>query len=112
MLYYNDYESEMSCKFCGHLRFKPIKSGKEKFKQISYKKIWYLPLIPRLQRIYASTVTTASMRWHHESQRELGVLSHPSDGEIWKHFDQKYLNFFTDPRNVRLGVTPHKYYDF
>ena len=38
ILYYKDYESEMSCKFCGHPRFKPVRSGKEKFKQISYKK--------------------------------------------------------------------------
>ena len=66
--------------------------------------MWYLPLIPRLQRIYASMVIAVSMRWHHESRMEPDVLSHPSDGEAWKHFDQKYPNFSVDPRNVRVGL--------
>ena len=48
MLYYKDDKSEMSCKFCDHPCFKLVRTGKGKFKQISYKQMWYLPLIPRL----------------------------------------------------------------
>ncbi|WMV45287.1 hypothetical protein MTR67_038672 [Solanum verrucosum] len=33
-----------------------------------------------------------------------GVLSHPSDGEAWKHFDNVYPDFASEPRNVRLGL--------
>jgi len=44
------------------------------------------------------------MRWHRESVKEPGCLSHPSDGEAWKHFDEKYPEFAMDPRNVRLGL--------
>nr|MCH9869328.1 hypothetical protein [Serratia marcescens] len=31
-------------------------------------------------------------------------MSHPSDGEAWKHFDRIHPNFASEPRNVRLGL--------
>ena len=64
----------------------------------------YFPLIPRLQRLYASRSSASHMRWHHEYRREDGVLCHPSDGEAWKQFDQLHHDFASEPRNVRLGL--------
>ena len=64
----------------------------------------YLPLIPRLQRLYASANTAKNMRWHLQNQNEDRVLRHPSDGKAWKHFDQTYPHFAVGPRNVRLGL--------
>ena len=64
----------------------------------------YLPLIPRLKRLYASMRSAPHMRWHREYRRPPGVLSHPSDGEAWKHFDNVYPDFASEPRNVRLGL--------
>nr|GEY20485.1 hypothetical protein [Tanacetum cinerariifolium] len=48
--------------------------------------------------------TNQHMTWHHEYQRDPEVLSHPSDGEAWKHFDRTHLSFTAEPRNVRLGL--------
>ena len=50
MLYYKDDESLNDCKFCGHPRYKlgRMKSGNHR--QIPYKRMHYLPLIPRLKR--------------------------------------------------------------
>ncbi|XP_049394089.1 uncharacterized protein LOC125858374 [Solanum stenotomum] len=31
-------------------------------------------------------------------------MSHPSDGEAWKKFDQCHPNFASEPRNIRLGL--------
>jgi len=31
-------------------------------------------------------------------------MSHPSDGESWKHFNKVYPNFASEPRNVYLGL--------
>ncbi|XP_052193958.1 uncharacterized protein LOC127802254 [Diospyros lotus] len=104
MLYYKDDQFERSYKFCSHPRFKSARSSTGKFKEIPFKRMWYLPLIPRLQRIYASTITVSNMRWHYENRREFGVLSHPSDGEAWKYFDRTHPDFSADPRNVRLGL--------
>ena len=107
MLFYkNDVELE-NCKFCGHSRYKRTPGEK----MISIKAMHYLPLIPRLKRFYASMSSAPYMKWHHENRRPPGILSHPSDGEAWKHFDRTYLDFASEPRNIRLrlstdGFTP------
>jgi len=46
----------------------------------------YLPIIPILQRMFASMQTAPHMTWHHENQSQ-GMQPYPYDGEAWKHFD-------------------------
>lgn len=71
---------------------------------MALKKMLYFPLVPRLQRFYSSLATASHMRWDCDNPREPNILSHPSDGEAWKHFDETYLDFVVDPLNVRLGL--------
>ncbi|CAH9124646.1 unnamed protein product [Cuscuta epithymum] len=101
MLYYKEDIALAQCKFCFEPRFK--KSNKPNSK-VPRKRMHYLPLIPRLQWLFASPSSAKHMRWHFENQREPGVMCHPSDGEAWKHFDQMYPQFASKPRNVRLGI--------
>jgi len=54
--------------------------------------------------LYASRSTVEHMRWHYEYWREDGVLCHLSDGVAWKHFDNKYPDFASEPQNLRLGL--------
>ena len=105
MLFYtNEYTQLKECKFCGAPRYNKKKVGKDKYKEVPLKRMHYLPLIPRLKRLYASMSSVSNMRWHYENRRESGVLCHPSDGEAWKHFDETYPDFAAEPRNVRLGL--------
>ena len=74
----------------------------------------YLPLIPRLKRLYASTKTAEHMVWHSRHRQSPGVMENPSDGEAWKHFDEAHPNFASEARNVRLalcadGFTPYSH---
>ncbi|XP_060190439.1 uncharacterized protein LOC132619603 [Lycium barbarum] len=108
MLYYKDDEGLECCKFCGRARFKRTRSGK----RVAVKAMHYLPLTPRLKRLYASNSSAPHMRWHSENRRPPGVMCHPSDGEAWKHFDTTYPDFAAETRNIRLGLcsdgfTPH-----
>jgi hypothetical protein len=80
-----------------------VDKGKGKIKEISIKRLIYLPLIPRLKRLYASMRSAPHMRWHFENQRESRVLCDPSDGEAEKHYDETYPECKAEPRNVRLG---------
>ncbi|CAN6586393.1 unnamed protein product [Malus baccata var. baccata] len=59
----------------------------------------YLPLKPRLQRLYMSMHTATDMRWHKERRVNDNVMRHPADGEAWKEFDRMYPDFAADPRN-------------
>ena len=66
--------------------------------------MYYFPLTPRLQRLYASKTTANDMRWHKEQNTEEGVMRHCLDSPAWKHFDQIHPSFAVESRNVRLGL--------
>ena len=94
------------CKFCGHDRYmhgKKVGKNKQK-KEIALKKMYYFPITPRLQRLYASKRTAEHMRWHAESELEDGIMNHPRDGEAWQHFNRAFPDFANEVRNVRLGL--------
>ncbi|XP_019240729.1 PREDICTED: uncharacterized protein LOC109220717 [Nicotiana attenuata] len=103
MLFYKDDTSLENCKFCNQPRFKEIRNANTK-KKVPVKAMHYLPLIPRLKRLYASMSSAPHMRWHYEHRRPPGILCHPSDGEAWKHFDMVFPEFASEPRNIRLGL--------
>ncbi|XP_039115770.1 uncharacterized protein LOC120251277 [Dioscorea cayenensis subsp. rotundata] len=107
MLFYKEAAKLDHCAMCGHPRYKMRQLGKSKKgkqKQIPCKILRYLPLIPRLQRLYMSAKTAENMIWHVTNKSTDGVLRHPVDGEAWQHFDQMYPSFAQESRNVRLGL--------
>ncbi|CAI9293668.1 unnamed protein product [Lactuca saligna] len=62
--------------------------------RVSFKKMNYFSLTPRLKRLYASKATAASMQWHSENHAHYaGIMCHPSDSESWKHFDKIHPSF-------------------
>ena len=77
---------------------------RKKGKEVPYKRMHYLPITPKLQWLYASSITAHHMRWHNVRMQEEGTLTHPVDGEEQKHSDKKYPDFATESRNVRLGL--------
>ncbi|XP_010424636.1 PREDICTED: uncharacterized protein LOC104709773 [Camelina sativa] len=81
-----------------------ISGSEKKTKKTPAKILRYFPLKPRLQRLFMSSKTATHMRWHATASNNDGKLRHPRDGEAWKSFDQKYPEFASDPRNVRLGL--------
>ncbi|XP_070007649.1 uncharacterized protein [Nicotiana sylvestris] len=92
--------SKNSYKFCEKPRFKKNSRGN----MVVIKAMHYLPLIPRLKRLYASMSSSPHMRWHFENRRPPSLMCHPSDGEAWKHFDRTYPDFASEPRNIQLGL--------
>ena len=44
------------------------------------------------------------MKWHANGRVNDGLMRHPVDSETWKLFDSKYIEFLSEPRNVRLGL--------
>ncbi|KAJ8765474.1 hypothetical protein K2173_014596 [Erythroxylum novogranatense] len=111
MLYWGDDMNLEQCKFCGQPRFKPRKRY-TKHKLVPWKRMYYFPLTPRLQRLYASDVTASHMRWHAEHEQEDGVMTHPSDALAWKHFNDTHVEFAVDSRNVRLGLSTDGFQPF
>ncbi|XP_052116487.1 uncharacterized protein LOC127746636 [Arachis duranensis] len=104
MLYRKDDAALTSCKFCEAPRFKPISDGGCKSKRVPVRRMHYLPLIPRLRRLYALMSSALHMTWHIKNQRDDGVMTHPSHGEALKSFDRIHSDFALVPRNIRLGL--------
>ncbi|CAL2244725.1 unnamed protein product [Prunus armeniaca] len=102
MLFYKEHESLNTCPTCNESRFKM--TSQNRTTKIPQKVMRYLPLKPRLQRLYMWTHTATDMRWHKEKRVDDDVMRHPADGEAWKEFDRTFPEFVADPRNVRLGL--------
>ncbi|CAL2253814.1 unnamed protein product [Prunus armeniaca] len=79
MLFYKEYETLDKCPICKESRFKM--TSQNMTTKIPQKVMRYLPLKPRLQRLYMSTHTTTDMRWHKEKWVDDDVMRHPVDGE-------------------------------
>lgn len=61
MLYYKDSKDEEKCRICQHERFKSKKRIGNCWRGIPHKVLRYLPLTPRLQRLYMSRKTVKDM---------------------------------------------------
>ena len=74
-------------------------------KSIPEKVLRHFPLIPRLQRMFISKISSREVQWHKLKRQPVdNELSHPADGEAWKEFDRIHLDFAADPRNIKLGI--------
>ncbi|XP_026657307.1 uncharacterized protein LOC113461438 [Phoenix dactylifera] len=104
MLFYKKTENLIECTICGHPRYKLRRNdGGGRRKNVSYRRLRYLPITPRLQRLFMSSKTAENMSWHVKGG-DSDEMVHPACGEAWKHFDHIHLSFSTEPRNVRLGL--------
>ena len=102
MLFWKDAENEETCRFCKKDRFRPTKRlGR---KRVAYRQMFYLPISDRFKRLYQSKSTAVHMRWHAEHLTRDKEMSHPSDGEAWKHFQEVFPDFAKESRNIYLGL--------
>ena len=51
-----------------------------------------------------SPETANHIKWHANGRVNDGLMRHPADSEAWKSFDSKYIEFASEPCNVRLGL--------
>ena len=99
MLFYGETSSLTNCVVCGECRYKA--GGRNNVPNLV---LTYLPIAPRLQRLYMSKRTAKEMTWHYDHRTQPGLMVHPSDGMAWKHFDSNHPAFANEIRNVRLGL--------
>jgi len=113
MLYYKGANKKKTqCDVCGEPRYKPTGPNKNA-KPVPQKVLRYLPITPRLQRMYMTKSSAKNMRWHKEGVRHKAPLMvHPADGEAWKHFARKHPDFARELRNVVLGLTTDGFMPF
>jgi hypothetical protein len=73
--------------------------------KVAHKQLRYMPLIPRVKRLFLSRKTPMHIRWQKDcTDRQDGLMVHPSDGDAWKTLDNFDPDFASDARNVRIGL--------
>jgi len=112
ILFWKEHENEDTCPKCiasrykerGCLNLKKKVSCKVVSPPVPAKVLRYFPLKPRIKKLYMSSKTVDSMKWHEKGRTNDGKLRHPADSFAWKTFDSLHPDFALDPRNVRLGL--------
>nr|XP_017227781.1 PREDICTED: uncharacterized protein LOC108203380 [Daucus carota subsp. sativus] len=97
-------EDETRCRICQASRWKLNKNGGE-LEGVPAKVLWYFPLIPRLRNLFKSAQTAKDLTWHHTERVKDDKIRHPADSKTWKDVDQKWPEFASDPRNLRLALS-------
>nr|GFA93398.1 hypothetical protein [Tanacetum cinerariifolium] len=64
------------------------------------KLLWYLPIIPRLKKLYANPNDAKLLRWHAEERKNDGKMRHVADSPQWKNIDRYFKKFGSEIRNM------------
>jgi hypothetical protein len=107
MLFWKETASEKKCTVYGERRFVEVENddGLTVTTKIARKQLRYMPLIPRLKRLFISKNTARHMRWHKEGVRENpNVMAHPADTDAWKALDAFDSSFADEVQNVCFGL--------
>ncbi|XP_027922654.1 uncharacterized protein LOC114180542 [Vigna unguiculata] len=105
VLYRKELAMLHQCPRCGVSRYKQKHSEFESdSKGLPAKFLWYLPVVPRLKRLFSNANDAKLMRWHADGRTTDGHLRHPADGLQWKKIDSMFPNFSNDSRNIRFGL--------
>ncbi|WVZ24161.1 hypothetical protein V8G54_002705 [Vigna mungo] len=108
ILYRKEFEFLTKCPKCGLSRYKSKNNsegnGHIEKNGFALKVVWYLPIVPRLKRLFANPKDAENLRWHADERKIDGLLRHPADSKQWKNIDQQFPEFGKECRNLRLGL--------
>jgi hypothetical protein len=95
---------------CGRSKYVKVinKDGASITTKVAIKQLHYIPIMPRLKRLFLCEETAHQMRWHKEGIRDSedpDLILHPADAEAWPALDYFDPEFAWDPRSVRLGLS-------
>ena len=109
MLYRNEYSNLHVCITCGTSRYKRktpiIENSSTSNNGPPAKVLWYLPIIPRLKRLFANPKDAKLLRWHAEERKIDGKIRHVADSPQWRNIDSKFQEFGEEIRNIRFGLS-------
>lgn len=99
----NEYEDLDKCPRCQSSRYKHKGVGDAKGPPA--KVLWYLPIIPRLSRLFSIKKDAKNLRWHADGRKTNGLLKHPANSSEWHSINRVYHDTFgKEDRNLRLAL--------
>jgi hypothetical protein len=110
ILFYKEHNDDTECMYCGRSKYVKVRNedGVPVTTKVATKQLRYIPIMPRLKRLFLSEETVKQMMWHHEGKHESedpDIMSHPTDSEAWQTLDHFDPDFARNPRSVRLVLS-------
>jgi hypothetical protein len=86
MLFWKEHKDDTERMHCDRSRYVKVRNedGVSVTTKVATKQLHYIPITPRLKRLFLSEETAKQMRWHHEGKHERedpDIMSHRADGE-------------------------------
>ncbi|XP_056843205.1 uncharacterized protein LOC108815762 [Raphanus sativus] len=105
ILYRKQYEELETCPRCSASRWEIDKHNNEEKKGIPAKVLRYFPIKDRFKRMFRSSRMAEDLRWHANNATEDGIMRHPVDSLSWAQVNNKWPEFSSEARNLRLGLS-------
>ena len=74
-------------------------------KEILAKVVWYLPIIPHLERLFANGKEAKLLCWYSEGRKQDGKLRNPTDSPQWRNIDTIFDDFGAQLRNRTFALS-------
>lgn len=108
ILYHGEHANATSCPTCEESRYE----NDMLTLKVPQKAVRWFPIIPRLLHMYHCRDLAEMMVWHSKHRSQDGVMRLTVDSPAHKWVEERWGDFKTDPRNVRLGlasdgISPH-----
>jgi hypothetical protein len=86
MLFCKENKDGTECMHCGRSRYVNMinEDGASVTTKVVVKQLHYIPITPRLKRLFLCEEMAQQMRWHKEGIRDsedTDIMSHPADAE-------------------------------
>jgi hypothetical protein len=117
ILFWKEHKDDTECMHYGRFRYVKVvnEDGACVTTQVVVKQLCYMPITPRLKRLYLSEETVKQIRWHKEGKHDSedpDIISHLADTEAWEALDRFDPEFVRDPGSHCLdlstnGFQPH-----
>jgi hypothetical protein len=86
MSFWKEHKDDTECMHCSRSRYvKVINEDRASVTiKVAVKQLCYIPITPRLKRLFPCEETTQQMRWHKEGicdSKDANIMLHPVDAE-------------------------------
>jgi hypothetical protein len=86
MLFWKEHKDDTECMHCDRSRYMKVINKDEASITIKVvvKQLHYIPVMPRLKRLFLCEETAQQMRWHKEGihdSEDIDIMSHPTDAK-------------------------------
>jgi hypothetical protein len=117
MLFWKEHKDDTECMHCGRSRYVKVinEDGASVTTKVMVKQLRYIPITPRLKRLFLFKETVQQMRWHKEGIRDskdVDIMLHPADVEAWHALNHLDLEFARDPRSVHPGLSTDSFHPY